>query len=101
MSNYILDESGEPVLEPDLLRFSRWWEAADRRLFDDLVGDERVSTVFLGMDHGFGKGPPVLWETMVFGGQHDGFQQRYSSKASAMAGHAEALAMVCSATTTA
>jgi hypothetical protein len=27
-----------------------------------------VSTVFLCIDHGFGDGPPVLFETMAFGG---------------------------------
>lgn len=25
-----------------------------------------VSTVFLGMDHGYGSSVPVLWETMLF-----------------------------------
>lgn len=28
--------------------------------------DYRVSTVFLGIDHNWGEGPPLLFETMVF-----------------------------------
>lgn len=35
-----------------------------------------VSTVFLGIDHNyFKKGPPLVFETMVFGGQQD-YQER-------------------------
>ena len=31
------------------------------------VGEYRVSTIFLALDHSFGgKGPPILYETMVF-----------------------------------
>ena len=47
-----------------------------------LLGKVRVSTVFLGIDHGFlGEGSrPVLWETMVFGrGWLREYQERYDS----------------------
>jgi hypothetical protein len=47
--------------------------------------------VFLGTDHSFGDGPPLLWETMIFGGKHDEFQERYSNLADAKAGHKRAL----------
>lgn len=30
------------------------------------VNDYEVSTVWLGIDHGFGKGAPLIFETMVF-----------------------------------
>ena len=46
-----------------------------------------VSTVFLGLDHQFGKGPPLLFETLVFGGPRDGDQWRYSTWDEAEAGH--------------
>ena len=35
-------------------------------------GKVMVSTVFLRIDHSFGSGPPLLFETMIFGGKHDG-----------------------------
>lgn len=42
-----------------------------------------VSTVFLGMDHRhFGEGPPILFETMVFGGPLDMQQVRYDLRCS-------------------
>jgi hypothetical protein len=49
-----------------------------------------VSTTFLGIDHGFGfgDGPPVLFETMIFGGPHNDYQERYCSWAEAELGHA-------------
>lgn len=38
----------------------------------------RVSTVFLGIDHNVFGGPPLLFETMIFGGVHDETQLRCS-----------------------
>lgn len=40
-----------------------------------------ISTVFLGIDHNYSNaGPPVLWETMIFGGPPalDQYQARCS-----------------------
>lgn len=40
-----------------------------------------VSTVFLGINHSFDRSDlPVLFETMVFGGKYDGWQERSSSQ---------------------
>jgi hypothetical protein len=53
-----------------------------------------VSTVMLGTDHGFGMGgPPILFETMIFGGEHDEYQERYSTRAEAESGHSKALGL--------
>jgi hypothetical protein len=47
-----------------------------------------VSTVWLGLDHGMGFGaPPLIFETMVFGGSLDGTQERYSTEEHARVGH--------------
>src|SRR4051812_45017882 len=67
-----------------------------------------VSTVWLGIDHSFGYGgPPLIFETMVFAGTVESqvfgrstrymrdvgdIQQRYSTEAEALAGHADVLA---------
>ena len=61
----------------------------------DFIYGVRVSTVFLGIDHGFKPGDkPVLFETMVFGGKHDQFQERYCTWDEAESGHKTALKMV-------
>lgn len=35
----------------------------------ETIGEYIISTVFLGIDHSFGDGDPLLFETMVFGGE--------------------------------
>lgn len=91
---YILDEQGAPVPCPDLLDWGMWMQRADnpRRVSEDFdEGDAgkqiRISTVFLGLDHNYGEGPPVLWETVVFGGVLDGEMERYTSRQAALDGH--------------
>lgn len=54
----------------------------------DDIGPARVSTVFLGLDHNFGgDGPPILFETMVFGGPLTDEMERYVTWDEAAAGH--------------
>jgi hypothetical protein len=47
-----------------------------------------VSTVFLSIDRSYGYGVPVLWETMIFGGPESEWQDHYTSRGDAIAGHA-------------
>src|SRR6187401_652293 len=51
-----------------------------------------VSTVFLGLDHSWGHGPPLLYETMVFdpGGDEAGCW-RESNRHAALARHDQVL----------
>jgi hypothetical protein len=51
------------------------------------VNDCTVSTVFISLDHSFGDGPPLLFETLVFGGPLADEGERYSTKAEAEEGH--------------
>src|SRR5213075_3113938 len=91
---YILDAHGTPQREPDLLTWVRWIETSHRIVRQERVGAVNVSTVFLGLDHQFGNGPPVLYETMVFGGPLDREEDRYSTRDEALAGHARMVARV-------
>lgn len=52
-------------------------------------GELAVSTVYLGLDHNFGHGFIIIWETMIFGGplEDEGWQWRYSTRDAAMQGH--------------
>lgn len=86
---YILNERGEPEAVDDMLTWARWFENAQRRVaWTSIAPGVDVSTVFLGLDHSFGGGQAVLWETLVFGGPLDGEMDRYTSRAAAEAGHA-------------
>ena len=85
---YVLDENGEPKAEPDPKGWGKWFYGMDRHIGKTEIGKVLVSTVFLGIDHGFHPGrPPVLFETMVFGGPLDQEQERYETKAQAEQGH--------------
>lgn len=46
-----------------------------------------VSTVFLGINHQFQDGPPILWETLVFGPKDELDGRRYTSREAAIIGH--------------
>lgn len=46
-----------------------------------------VSTVWLGLNHNYGSGRPLIFETMVFGGELDNEMDRYSTLDEAIAGH--------------
>jgi hypothetical protein len=60
-----------------------------------VVGEAEISTVWMGIDHNFsGEGPPIIFETMVFDGEMDGYQWRYATEAEAIAGHDEVVERV-------
>jgi hypothetical protein len=94
---YILNEYGNPK-EVGLYEWSKWFEKADRHVATEEIRSDPtgtceilISTVFLGLDHSFGAGPPLLFETMIFGGKHDQYQDRYATMEEALEGHATAV----------
>ena len=99
---YIENEKGEPV--PVNLKLNALWKwkflasEKKRRVAKSSVSKVKISTVFLGIDTLFGKGKPLLYETMVFGGVYDHYQRKYSSRKEAMKGHKETVKMVKSKT---
>jgi len=64
---YILH--GKDILpEPDLYAWGEWLQdPTNCRVAEDFIGPMRISTVFLGLDHNWGSGEPILFETMIFG----------------------------------
>ena len=78
----------------DLMVWAAWFETADRHVAKTMVGDIRISTVFLGLDHNFREGELSLFETMIFGGEHNESMWRYSTWEQAEAGHEKAVALV-------
>lgn len=88
--------------EPRAVDLDTWlaWTAglsfdAHRVALDEPAPGIEVSTVFLfGINHRYDDGPPLLFETIIFGGEHDEYQERYPTWDEAVAGHARAVAMV-------
>lgn len=65
-----------------------WRVGYDQFVLDGVAVE--VSTVWLGIDHGFGFSPvPIIYETMVFGlkGEYEDLQWRYATRTQAEAGH--------------
>jgi len=88
---YVLIE-GETVPVTDVKQWAVWMDLARKndlmRVDRTEVGEGCVSTVFLGLDHSFFDGPPLLFETMVFDSEFHGDEQwRYTTLAQAQAGH--------------
>ncbi len=90
MLRYILN-GHDPVPEPDLHKWAEWFEEAERHVAFNEIGCTTISTVFLGLDHSFGNGSPILFETLVFGGVFNGYMERYASWDEAVAGHERVL----------
>jgi len=92
---YILDKDNKPV-KSTIIQHGEWIEANPERkaVKQEHIGDIFVSTVFLGLDHAWNSDIPVLWETMIFGGEHDQYQDRYTSVEDALEGHKLALTLI-------
>lgn len=89
----------------DALAWAMEFGRDNRQIADTMVEGRRVSTIFLGLDHGFSRsGPPILFETMVFSETvetnellereyHETLNmRRYATYAEAMKGHEELVA---------
>lgn len=81
----------EPKACRDLMKWSRWYETADRVVEVTQVGGIKVSTVFLGLNHS-----GMLFETMTFcsGGRFDQQCDRYVTEDEAREGHVAMVARV-------
>ena len=85
--------NGEPI------DFDTWvtlYELAEYKIVrrDTPSPGVTVSTVWLGLDHNYaGGGAPQIFETMIFGGDHDQECFRYATLAAAEDGHALAVAL--------
>jgi len=90
--NYILVGKETKQIN-DILEWAQHMETVNRIVEQTEIGDIKVSTVFLGLDHRYGDGEPLLFETMIFGGSEDGFQDRYSTWDEATKGHKRACAL--------
>lgn len=86
---YIEREPGQ-LEELDFLEWGRMLESGEgRHVGKDKIEGYYVSTVWIGLDHQYGSGPPLIYETMIQDptGAWLDFQERYTYRADAAAGH--------------
>ena len=98
---YILDghipvECDDSVIWADFIE-----NIEGRRVAYDIIDGVIISTIFLGLDHSFDEeAPPLLFETLIFGGEHDDDMQRYTTWERAEQGHKEMVERVKNAENT-
>jgi len=94
------DRQGQPI---EMMDWARKMEDHEYKVVaQHWVRGWMISTVWLGIDHGFGRGgPPVIFETMIFppgdesgedGALSEEYQDRYATETAAQAGHDQAIA---------
>jgi len=68
MKRYVLSKDGETPIEST--NDDEWglfmWDVSNRRVALETINGITISTIFLGIDHSYFGGSPILWETMVF-----------------------------------
>lgn len=91
---YTLDKNNKPV-PSTIEKYCEWIEQnpTKKALKQETIDESYISTVFLGLDHAWNSDVPVLWETMIFGGAFDQYQERYTSVEDALKGHEYAVSL--------
>lgn len=95
------DRDGLPISDDEwvrLLKDEHYRRVARTKLLDasDPAKCYDVSTVWIGLDHAFGNGPPLIFETMVWPSGDDAEVEctRYPTEQQAMDGHTRTVVMV-------
>jgi len=97
------NRKGQPIA--DTLEWAKLIEDLNYKIVkQEYIGDYWISTVWLGLDHSFGHGAPLIFETMVFSKEEteevrilnrvrkfrkEFDQVRYTTEQEALAGHHE------------
>ena len=94
MNNWYILEGKKPVKCDDITEWGKQMKYVNRIVSQTIYGDVKVSTVFLGIDDNYGFGKPMIFETMIFGGEHDMYIEKYSTWDEAVKGHEKACNLV-------
>ena len=87
--DYYFGWQGEPITRDE-------WATMymdERHIGETRIGDVLISTVWTGFNMAV-FGPPLIFETMIFGGEHNEDCWRYGRERDAREGHALAVALV-------
>ena len=90
------DREGRPI---GMMRWSELLGDEDYKILQQdvfVMAQEpvKVSTVWLGLNHNWTGGAPLIFETMIFGGTHDLMCWRASNEQDALEAHREAVTLL-------
>lgn len=81
------DKQGNPLTREEYFELLERQGRDYKRVGSTKIGSIWISTVWLGLDHGYDGGAPLIFETMQFDGDASGDCERYSTLEEAQAGH--------------
>jgi hypothetical protein len=89
-------EDKKPVPAQSIEHWQSFYFVEENRLVAwDSIGDANISTVFTGTNSRYwGDGPPLVFETMIFGGVHDNKQWKCCTWEEAEEQHKKVVEMV-------
>ncbi len=99
MGKYYVLKGKKAVPVGDVTEWAKQFDGIDRIVAKTDIKNVRISTVFLGLDHQWGVGTPLIFETLVFGGKFDQEMDRYSTWEEAEEGHKKMVTKVKEVTT--
>ena len=90
---YYILKYRKPIHCDDVMKWGKWFERSRRRRVRLTYLDGcRISTAFLGLDHNYSGGRPLLFETMIFGLlEDDEYQTRCTTHRQALQMHKDAV----------
>jgi hypothetical protein len=95
MDDFYFDRDGKPISQREwALHFG---DLAYKHVAITAIGDDiEISTVWIGINHRFffDGGPPLIFETLVFGGPMDGYCWRWHNEDAARLGHEQVVERV-------
>lgn len=95
MSNFYILDGKTPVPVDNAIEWAKGFNETRVVKQTTLPDGTFISTVFLGFDHAFFETEkPRIFETMIFGGEHDQFTERYSTWDEAEKGHENAIELI-------
>lgn len=75
------DRQGAPISIDEWSRLNRDFD------YRVVIQDGEVSTVWLGLDHQYGDGPPLIFESLTYDAAGNEVMWRYSTEEQAREGH--------------
>mgnify|MGYP001565845038 CR=1 FL=1 len=96
MSHYYFLNEDHTYTPCDLMTWANQFEHGNK-VANDVIKGKHVSTIWLGLDHNWWGGRPLVFETMVFDeikGGNDIYMERYTTWDEAIAGHQKAIEWV-------
>lgn len=93
LQHYILE--GKTVKPVPFMEWANWGMEWSEAILNEKTTVKKttlpdgvfISTIFLGM-------PNSIFETMIFGGEHDGYHEQYATWEEAEAGHQQAIELI-------